>query len=324
MKHTTWIAGIVRALAVALALLAAACDSSDAGPSPGGGPATTLAGLQGPEPVIVQNTAQDPVPTAAVGTTTIDGSVAASQRGAWSVNVAGGAVAASQDGAWFVGAAQSGNWNVGATQQGAWAVDIASAPPVSLAAGASVAVSAQPPVSFDGPQPVEVTNMPSVTIEGFASVRGAVAITNEGDSPVPVHVVNSGSAATPTPWADHRVIVIDQNGHFASAALAIYTVPAGKRLVIEYIDAFMRNFNNGNGHGTRIRVNVDGPGPDEVYNVPFNVSQALTNFQHEAFAQVVKWYAEAGDTISLTAVRDVAQGITDAEITLSGYLIDVP
>jgi hypothetical protein len=58
----------------------------------------TKSSAQAPSPVTVDNTTTNPVPTSAVGTTTVSGRVSAAQLGAWRV-----------------GALQSGSWSVGIT-----------------------------------------------------------------------------------------------------------------------------------------------------------------------------------------------------------------
>src|SRR3954462_10707550 len=99
----------------------AACAGSDPAPPDdhGAPPPTTVAAAQGSAPVSVVNTAADPVPTAAVGTTQVAGSAPATQAGDGNVNATNPAFQI------------AGNVNrapgarVAASQAGAWSVDIA-------------------------------------------------------------------------------------------------------------------------------------------------------------------------------------------------------
>jgi hypothetical protein len=228
------------------------CDATGAQvPAPGEGaseaPTTTAAPLTPSASVFVNNTSTQPVPTRAIGSTTVDGTVKAAQTGNWNVSVDGGTVAASQSGYWAVNSSQHGLWSV--SQQGPWSMDVASMPPVALAPGSSVSVGAVgslPPVTIAGTPAVQVVNTPAVTIANTpnVAVHGTVAIANtEDDEAVPVRIVGSGagdgggggtpSLPTVTPWVVDGQVIIDAGEQFDSEQFA--TPPPGKRLVIEYV-----------------------------------------------------------------------------------------
>jgi hypothetical protein len=90
--------------------------------------------------VFVTNTASNPVPTAAQGTTTVGGTVNAAQAGTWNVGLTGTpGVNAAQAGTWNVAINSMPDVNVanspdvGAIQRGNWTVDLGA--PVSLDRG---------------------------------------------------------------------------------------------------------------------------------------------------------------------------------------------
>lgn len=173
---------VARALAFAT-LAAAGCDSGDGpdGPSAPPAPTTEAAPLVAGVPVVVANTAANPVMSQAVGTTAVAGSVTANQGGAWNVRVNNASLAVE-------GTVAVSGGTVAATQAGPWSVAVAA--PVAIAPGASVAVSALPPVTLAGTPQVTLAGTPSVTLAGTPSVTiagaaqalpitGAVTIANQ-------------------------------------------------------------------------------------------------------------------------------------------------
>jgi hypothetical protein len=157
-----------------IALALAACTGGPA--DPGGDPSANVGALQQavsatPQNVIVTNPAAQPVPTSAVGTTTVDGTVAATQSGSWSVGISGTpSVSASQSGAWSMSVSNPVALAAGSTvtaQQGGapWSMSIAGEPTVALDPTTTVAVSA-----IAGTTNVNVANTPSVTVSNTPSV----------------------------------------------------------------------------------------------------------------------------------------------------------
>jgi hypothetical protein len=187
---------------ILLALVQLSACASHANPTPSEAAAADLGSTEGAATsvqsvsAVVVNTASQPVPMQAIGTTTIAGQVSAAQGGAWSVN-------AVQDGAWTVGIAgtpsvtvvgpvtlQPGA-NVSATlAPGGNTVEVGNtvqvAGSVGIAGTPTVAVSSLPPVTGS----VGIVGTPSVALAPGTSVAVAgtpsVTVANPQGSPIPV------------------------------------------------------------------------------------------------------------------------------------------
>jgi hypothetical protein len=159
-------------------------------------------------------------------------------------------------------------------------------------------------------QSVTVNNTPAqavpVTQQGTATVR----VTNERTQPLPTSDVNA-PARTPVKVAT-RVDV-------QAAAVDLYTVPSGKRLVLEYIDA------GGVSAVGPIGARFDIRHPDfhdpDILNFPLTVMQFPTPpaFQEYAMSEEVTIYLGAGETIEW---RGGANPSGYLDINLYGYLVD--
>lgn len=111
----------------------------------------------------------------------------------------------------------------------------------------------------------------------------------------------------------------------------IYTVPAGKRLVIEYASmsacmlqgqsATLTIFTTVNSGFVGHLVNVApaaGPGtPNIGCNSP--AASSIT-----AVGQQVRLYADPGTTVGVEGLRNSNTGTVDFSFSISGYLVDVP
>ena len=325
-----------------LATLATGCESGGPDPAPNEAPNTVAIAAEAAKPVVVANTVFSPVPTTAVGTTTVAGEVAASQRGAWSVTVANPVQVQGP-----VGAAQSGDWavsvpgGIAATQAGPWTVDVGS-PTVSLAAGATVAVGSLPPVALAGTPSVTIANTPSVILAGTpsVSVSGGVAITNTpavtltGTPSVavpggvtiantdanPVVVRQLDAVATQTPWAaTQNVPMIDG---VLNSGVPMFAVPAGRRLVIERIEA---QLDTPQGQlGLRVGIVTTVGGVQIEFNEALHHVATIGNAERFTTSTLTKLYADPGHTVGARLVRDQYTGVGSGFITLSGYLVDAP
>jgi len=101
------------------------------------------------------------------------------------------------------------------------------------------------------------------------------------------------------------------------------TVPAGKRLVIEYVSgqAFLPT---GQKALFSVIVSLQGQSTGTWHYLE---STAIGTFGGEDCFQCgrpVKLYADAGNTVMLRTDRDLASGTGQSRMTLSGHLISVP
>jgi hypothetical protein len=102
----------------------------------------------------------------------------------------------------------------------------------------------------------------------------------------------------------------------------IYTVPQGKRLIIEFasMDA---NINVGQVAQLEVQTTVGG----ELVVHRFPTTQPAVAFSGQGSAtlgQQVRLYAEAGDIVILSGIRNITTGPALFRFTISGHLVDVP
>lgn len=286
-----------------------ACEGGD--PAPGPAPVTTVPAGKAVQDVFVDNTAANPVPTAAVGTTTVAGAVTASQGGAWHVTVDNlelpvtGAVAASQAGAWSVNVAGGA---VAASQAGPWSVAVDSLPPVALAAGAAFDVASLPPVELTGTPSVNIANTPSVV------VSGAVTVANGAGSPVPVRIAPPAE----TRWQMMKLLDIPDGA--SGTSVTCYAVPAGKRLVIEHVSAtFYNNAAGASYVDVSTKVNLDFVN----HHFPMSPPASGGGLTDSTTAHLTRLYADPATLVGCGAFRAGSSGAVSANVSLSGYLTDV-
>lgn len=285
---------VVFAVAVVVSF---ACSTSSSVPAASQRSTRSENELKAPDSVVVVNGAADPVRTQAVGTTPVSGTVAASQAGSWSVDVGNTvAVNASQQGAWNVGVTGG---TVAATQAGAWNVNVASAPPVEFAAGATVAVSSLPAITLAG--------SPSVSVSS-----GSVTVANT--SPILVRI-DEGSA-----WGRSQTVTIAAGS--ISASLNTYTVPTGKRLVIESVSAFFVGEAPSEPSVLRVDTTTGGTFLDNYFdygNVVVNGSTTRSIASHHT-----RLTSDPGSTIGITIFRSVPTAEAVVFVTMQGHLVPEP
>ena len=155
---------------------------------------------------------------------------------------------------------------------------------------------------------VGITGTPTVTLAPGANVgiNGTVAVMNINDAAQPFQA--SASA--------------DQSGTNVST-LNVATVPAGKRLVIEWVTmgaqvppgqhAEILSITTSSGTGGHSHSFVIHPQPDAVIgDAIFRANQSL------------RLYANPGTTVSALFRRNTSAGTANWGVTISGYLVDVP
>ena len=102
-----------------------------------------------------------------------------------------------------------------------------------------------------------------------------------------------------------------------------FQVPAGKRLVIEYVsgDASMPT---GQKCLFSIFTSLAGQTTGTRHVLETAALGKLGATDHFQTAQVVRLYADPGTAVTLRADRDLATGTATARMSLSGHLIAVP
>lgn len=309
----------------------AACDGAATEPQP----VMTSGALS--LPVTITNPLSSPVPTYAVGSTRVEGTIQAAQAGSWGVTINNPLlpVNARQDGYWgvevtnssldvrgTVGAEQSGAWRVGL--EGTADVAVVNTPTVELAAGARVAIDDLPPVSLAGTPTVQLAGTPTVQLTGTPTVRidgetqmrvdGDVYVANTDEAPVPVRLVGAQS----TPWAKQKLMAIPDGAIGVDEVL--FEVPIGKRLVIEHVDAFLI-LPEGQG-GVAVNVTSQVEGESVQFSFPLVQTAGFGGVDRFAVAQQTKLYAEAESSVTIELVRNDITAVGNGRVTLSGYLVD--
>jgi hypothetical protein len=204
-----------------------------------------------------------------------------------------------------------------------------------LAALAAISIDGQaqglgPPASA-GSAPVTIVNPLPVPVSG--SVSGSVAITN---TPLPVQgtvgltsgtVVTIGNTATnPVPVrvdADPRTpfmatVRCDDSSNSECSATA-EPVPAGKRLILEYVNASMQQPNQTIGVGIQtMDVRIDGT--QTAIRLPATLIGAYDKTSNYRSSERVLMFVEAGKTLSVRF--NGWSSNTSGYALLSGYLVD--
>lgn len=143
-------------------------------------------------------------------------------------------------------------------------------------------------------------------------------------------MVNPPKAPVLTSHAPVRPFVKTVTTPFSSVPdVTLFSVPAGKRLVIENVSAFT--------HGGFLSTHallgfrlfrLANTGRVAEYIIPTNRLDPTPNANpgQQVFAQSlasVRWYAEGGESLVLEFVKN-ATFSSSTTITISGYLVDLP
>jgi hypothetical protein len=106
---------------------------------------------------------------------------------------------------------------------------------------------------------------------------------------------------------------------FSEVCMPIATVPAGKRLIIEYVSARVTIPGGHKLRALNVFTHLNG---DFAYHhlvpTPTNV------FNEYVVGQTVRLYADPNTQVNICAARDNGDGIAPVLATISGYLVDLP
>ena len=119
----------------------------------------------------------------------------------------------------------------------------------------------------------------------------------------------------------HRVVATgSMSGAVIFQEVPLDPVPTGKRFVVEFVSG---EFFLGTGQVPKMEIRgsaSDGP----FYAIPLvkALSPGIGDFFQAS--SLVRFYLDAGETYNLTATRNPGGGTASFQVTLSGYLVDVP
>jgi hypothetical protein len=254
---------------------------------------------------LVVNTTANPVPTAAQGITAVEGTVAASQSGPWSVSlngtasvsVAGTANVSLQPGA-LVGIDPASN-----------AVQLAGTPSVAIANTPSVSVTQMPPVALAGTPTVSLAGTPTVNLGGTP----AVTIANAASNPA---LVRNTDERGRQPFQKTFSISLSSG---IPDGIATYAPPAGTRLVIEHVSA---QGTVPTGQYASIQL-TNGVVPNVVAHF-FVLTKANSDSTIDQFLlsqQTVLYSDSSYGALNILVSRSIGTGNAGFDVTLSGYLI---
>jgi hypothetical protein len=173
------------------------------------------------------------------------------------------------------------------------------------------------PITVQGTADVNVSNTPTVKLASGTTVQVGNTETN------PVRVQNTDESAR----QPFRAMV---NAFFEDSTIIyqdVVTVPAGKRLVIEYVSGMAAV---GIGQKVLFFIGHTRPSePDLFYYFTATPQGELVNLgagkEHFTACQLTRIYAEAGENIYFRAKRSSSDSVHNyAQLTISGYFVDVP
>jgi hypothetical protein len=163
---------------------------------------------------------------------------------------------------------------------------------------------------------------------------GEVKVINTSTQPVPTVITNTPTTKIKTD-ADNPIFVQDVDNParqpfqqkmnfnladgFSEVCMPIATVPAGKRLVIEYVSAKVNIPGGQKLRALNVFTNLNG---DFAYH--FLVPTPTGAFNEYVAGQQVRLYADPNTQVNICASRDTGDGIAPVQATISGYLVDLP
>jgi hypothetical protein len=159
-------------------------------------------------------------------------------------------------------------------------------------------------------KPVLVVNSPSEPVP----VTGAVSVSNLGDSPLPVRDVDSPG---------RQPVTAEGSCSGSGCTGTVYTVPAGKRLIVEYA-SITANIPAGKVARWRLFTNNAGQQGAEL-DFPLTQPPVIFGILSQSTAgQQVRLYAEAGSEVRMNGTTSDNAMPSNYIFSISGYLVDVP
>jgi hypothetical protein len=167
-----------------------------------------------------------------------------------------------------------------------------------------------------------------------APTAGDVKVVNTSSQPVPVAVTNTPTVKlasdpnyptfvrdvdNPARQAFQDRLTFNLADGFSEVCMPIAVVPAGKRLVIEYVSARVSLPGGQKLRGVQLFNNLNG---DFAYH--YLMPAPTGAFNEYVVGQPLRLYADANTQVSICASRDLSAGTAQVLATISGYLVDMP
>ena len=149
-----------------------------------------------------------------------------------------------------------------------------------------------------------------------------VPVKLQTSAPIPVSIQGTAQIDTSSPLPVRDVDNLRQQPvqrHLDTQSL-FYTVPAGKRLVIEHVSgsAFADESDR-----LFVHIRTFAGGSDVRHHLPFTVVHFFGDNRSYDFGGVTKLYADPGTHVSLSYFINTSAHVF-ASATFSGYLVDLP
>jgi hypothetical protein len=183
--------------------------------------------------------------------------------------------------------------------------------PVFVTNGASNPIPIQGGVTVNSIPAVQVSSLPAVQLGADNQIK----VSNDASSPVPV---SNAREASRVPMTLHNAGNIPENT-VGSSTSQIYTVPAGKRLIIQSV------FLSGSTHqGQLLLAGQLEMGSNLIIDVPIVMTNEGVLGDRAYFGGVVQgpFYVQAGDSVWIDLDRQGLSGVAFFESGFSGYIED--
>ncbi len=141
-----------------------------------------------------------------------------------------------------------------------------------------------------------------------------VVVVNETDQAVPVRDVGR-EAREPF----HRQFALDWSDG-SGFSTASYSVPSGKRLVVEY--ASLSAYLPASGQTMFVRITTSVGGAEAFHTLALQKREDYGVLKQFEGAHLVRLYADPATTVRVAAGRLPAADTANCTLTLSGYLVD--
>jgi len=163
-----------------------------------------------------------------------------------------------------------------------------------------------------------ITNTPSVSVTGTPTVSVSNLPTGTA-GPGPTTGVLVKSLDNPAQQVFQRQLLCNTVAAGATTCTVNFTVPAGKVLVIEYVQ--MISIENG-GSGTAFYELITTAGG---LDIPYYFAPtALINGNNRIGEHLTRIYADPGSTVTFIGYENNTSGTVNFGVTFSGYLVNVP
>ena len=157
------------------------------------------------------------------------------------------------------------------------------------------------------PLPVELTHMPTVGLAGGASVLVGNPLSN------PVNIRDATEAMQPVSVGQAFPFSLPPGGVFQQ--MGFFTVPAGKRLVIEYVSG-QCNLPAGQTFWVQLVT------PGSFINTSQSNPASSVNASSATLGHVVRKYVDQGATLLVSVFRSDTTGSGSCFVSVEGHLVN--